>query len=177
MAHDAVDTCIRSRRLNGVTDTAIDKTGQNKPNGKELSAESTTSSNSSPSECTEIKNTATNTIHNYRRQAETCNGNATPVATATATAANHMSCMRGSLLHDNVPFIPQFRWPDLIVQICLHVGALYGLLFQFYSIKFYTLIWCKLDCVTNCTNERNDSNNNNINNHSCNTRAHFHCKL
>lgn len=40
-------------------------------------------------------------------------------------------------------FKPQIRWPDLCAQLFLHVGAIYGLLFQFYKIKFLTLIWCK----------------------------------
>lgn len=40
-------------------------------------------------------------------------------------------------------FVPQIRWPDLIVQIFLHVGAIYGFLFLFWSIKFYTFLWCK----------------------------------
>lgn len=40
-------------------------------------------------------------------------------------------------------FRPQLRWPDLCAQIFLHAGAIYGLVFQFYTIKFYTLIWCK----------------------------------
>lgn len=40
-------------------------------------------------------------------------------------------------------FKPKLRWPDLMAQLFLHGGALYGLLFQFYTIKFYTIIWCK----------------------------------
>lgn len=154
MAHDAVDTSVRSRRLNGVSGAAIDKTEQqNKPNGNEVS-----SLNSSRNESTlEVKSTTTNTNNNHRKEAEACNENAITDGVTTATAHNEnnrLSCMRGSLLHDNVPFIPKFRWPDLIVQIFLHTSALYGLLFQFYSIKFYTLIWCKLNDVTECTNEK-----------------------
>lgn len=38
---------------------------------------------------------------------------------------------------------PKIRWPDLCAQLFLHVGAIYGLIFQFYAIKFYTLLWCK----------------------------------
>lgn len=40
-------------------------------------------------------------------------------------------------------FRPQLRWPDLCAQLFLHIGAIYGLVFQFYTIKFYTFIWCK----------------------------------
>lgn len=40
-------------------------------------------------------------------------------------------------------FQPQIRWPDLTAQIFLHAGAIYGLIFQLYTIRFFTLIWCK----------------------------------
>lgn len=40
-------------------------------------------------------------------------------------------------------FHPQIRWPDLMAQIFLHAGAIYGLIFQFYTIKLATLLWCK----------------------------------
>lgn len=40
-------------------------------------------------------------------------------------------------------FHPQTRWPDLCAQLFLHAGAVYGLIFQLYAIKFVTLIWCK----------------------------------
>lgn len=45
--------------------------------------------------------------------------------------------------YNNEPFIPQIRWPDLVAQLFLHVGAVYALVFHMYAIKFYTLIWCK----------------------------------
>lgn len=52
-------------------------------------------------------------------------------------------------IHDAVDpqFRPEIRWPDLCAQIFLHAGAIYGLVFQFYTIKFYTLIWCKCELV------------------------------
>lgn len=155
MPHDAVDTSVRSRRLNGVTAAAIDKTAENKSNGNGVpSSATTTSDHSSLNGAAEVKHTTSNGVHvntsdnNYGngRKGETCNGNTTAAATSddkpSATEEQRLSLMRGPL-HNNVPFIPQFRWPDLIVQICLHTGAAYGLLFQFYSIKFYTFIWCK----------------------------------
>lgn len=40
-------------------------------------------------------------------------------------------------------FKAKIRWPDLMAQLFLHIGAVYGLIFQFYTIRFYTLIWCK----------------------------------
>ena len=41
-------------------------------------------------------------------------------------------------------FKPQIRWPDLIVQIVIHVGALYGFYYLVtLQAKFYTYIWCE----------------------------------
>ncbi|XP_055676503.1 acyl-CoA Delta-9 desaturase [Lutzomyia longipalpis] len=37
-------------------------------------------------------------------------------------------------------FKPEIRWPDLIVQIFIHAGALYGFYLMF-SIKFYSFLW------------------------------------
>lgn len=46
--------------------------------------------------------------------------------------------------HEPQPFKPQIRWPDLMAQVFIHVGSLYGL---FYLIalkaKLYTYVWCK----------------------------------
>lgn len=151
MAHDTVDTSVRSRRLNGVTGAAIDKKEQNKGNGNGVPSLAVMSH--SAMESAEVKSTTQSGVHSntnnneYQngRKEETCNETSIGDAQPAARADYRLSLMRGPLLHDNVPFIPQFRWPDLIVQIFLHVGAIYGLLFQFYSIKFYTLIWCKLN--------------------------------
>lgn len=42
-------------------------------------------------------------------------------------------------------FRPQIRWPDLIAQIFIHAGFLYGLYYLIsLQAKFYTYIWCKL---------------------------------
>lgn len=43
-------------------------------------------------------------------------------------------------------FKPQIRWPDLIAQIFVHVGFLYGLYYLIsLQAKFYTYIWCKFN--------------------------------
>lgn len=161
MAHDTVDTSVRSRRLNEVTAAAIDENEQNKANGNGVPSLAVMSH--SATECAEVKSTTQNGVHlntnnnDYRngRKEETSNENsASDAKPAAATVDYRLSLMRGPLLHDNVPFIPQFRWPDLIVQIFLHVGAIYGLLFQFYSIKFYTLIWCKLNFTVTTFTDR-----------------------
>lgn len=44
-------------------------------------------------------------------------------------------------------FKPKIRWPDLIVQVYLHVGALYGLYYLIsLQAKGYTYLWSKLAC-------------------------------
>lgn len=48
-----------------------------------------------------------------------------------------------SMENDSATFKPKIRWPDLIAQLFLHAGAIYGLIFQFYTIRFYTLVWCE----------------------------------
>lgn len=41
-------------------------------------------------------------------------------------------------------FQPQIRWPDLIAQVFIHTGFLYGLYYLFaLKAKFYTYVWCK----------------------------------
>lgn len=46
-------------------------------------------------------------------------------------------------------FKPQIRWPDLIAQIFIHAGFLYGLYYLLsLQAKFYTYIWCKLLTIT-----------------------------
>lgn len=37
-------------------------------------------------------------------------------------------------------FKPKIRWPDLIAQLFLHVGGLYGF-YLLFSAKFYTFLW------------------------------------
>jgi len=41
---------------------------------------------------------------------------------------------------DEVEYQAKIRWPDLIAQLFLHVGGLYGL-YLLFSAKFYTLLW------------------------------------
>lgn len=38
---------------------------------------------------------------------------------------------------------PQIKWPDLIVQLFVHIGAVYGL-YLVPSAKLYSVIWCKI---------------------------------
>lgn len=45
---------------------------------------------------------------------------------------------------ENIPFKPQIRWPDLIAQVFIHVGSVYGLYYLFtFQAAFYTYIWCE----------------------------------
>jgi hypothetical protein len=45
---------------------------------------------------------------------------------------------------DKVPFHPKIRWPDLIAQVFIHGGSIYGL-YYLITLKaaFYTYVWCK----------------------------------
>lgn len=45
---------------------------------------------------------------------------------------------------EEIPFTPQIRWPDLIAQVFVHVGFLYGL-YYLITLKaaFYTYLWCE----------------------------------
>lgn len=47
-------------------------------------------------------------------------------------------------LQEKIPFKPQIRWPDLIAQVFIHGGSLYGL-YYLITLKaaFYTYIWCE----------------------------------
>lgn len=41
-------------------------------------------------------------------------------------------------------FKAKIRWPDLIAQVFIHVGSLYGLYFLItLQAKFYTYLWCE----------------------------------
>lgn len=46
--------------------------------------------------------------------------------------------------HQTKEFKPQIRWPDLIAQVFIHAGALYGLYYLIaLKAKLYTYVWCK----------------------------------
>lgn len=63
------------------------------------------------------------------------NGTAKPVHKSEDTSCNSIQ---------KEPFRPQIKWPDLLVQIAIHTGFLYGLyLMLTFSIKFYTYLWCE----------------------------------
>lgn len=45
---------------------------------------------------------------------------------------------------DKPVFVPQIRWPDLLAQLFIHVGSLYGLYYLItLQAKAYTYVWCK----------------------------------
>lgn len=66
------------------------------------------------------------------------------ITTSEKTGEVHQSHSPSDSPRDKTPFKPQIRWPDLIAQVFIHGGSLYGL---FYLItlkaKLYTYIWCK----------------------------------
>ena len=38
-------------------------------------------------------------------------------------------------------YVPQITWPDLIAQIFVHVGCIYGLCLILMDAKFLTILW------------------------------------
>ena len=45
---------------------------------------------------------------------------------------------------ENTPFVPEIRWPDLIAQLFIHGGSIYGLYYLItLRAAFYTYVWCK----------------------------------
>jgi hypothetical protein len=57
---------------------------------------------------------------------------------------NHSNSRKEEFENSRETFKPQIRWPDLIVQIALHVGSLYGLYcLVTLKAKLYTYLWCE----------------------------------
>lgn len=52
-------------------------------------------------------------------------------------------------LNEKNTFKPQIRWPDLIVQIFLHVGCLYGIFLILTTAKFYTSLFGEYSILFN----------------------------
>lgn len=48
------------------------------------------------------------------------------------------------LIDENIPFTPKIRWPDLLAQVFIHGGSVYGL-YYLITLKaaFYTYVWCR----------------------------------
>lgn len=38
-------------------------------------------------------------------------------------------------------FEPKYRWPDLTVQLFIHIGCLYGLYLALFHARFYTFLF------------------------------------
>jgi len=47
-------------------------------------------------------------------------------------------------------YVSQWRYPDLAVQLFIHVGCLYGFYLVFTSVKVLTLIWGKSESCCVC---------------------------
>jgi hypothetical protein len=44
---------------------------------------------------------------------------------------------------DKINYVPEWRWPDLTVQLFIHLGCLYGFYLIFTSVKILTTLWGK----------------------------------
>lgn len=47
-------------------------------------------------------------------------------------------------------YVATWRWPDLAVQLFIHVGCLYGFYLILTSVRLLTTIWGKSPFVTRC---------------------------
>ena len=57
---------------------------------------------------------------------------------------------------DKTVFKASIRWPDLIAQLFVHVGALYGLYYLItLQAKLFTYFWCKFFQLLSYTKQEN----------------------
>lgn len=95
-------------------------------------------------------NSVTETVENIKEEdtsVRTRNVNTTGKSLDEATANNRPAetVSRGIDDLQSKVFKPQIRWPDLLAQVFVHCGCLYGLYYLItLQAKFYTYIWCKL---------------------------------
>lgn len=138
MTHDFVDTSmgVKNRRLNSTQQVTVHQQEPSKATEGSFNGDGngilTNCSNGKI--ITESKDT--NNIVNLNNNNNYNSGN-----TKLSNESNGNNIRASS--NDKIEFTPKIRWPDLIVHIFLHVGAIYGLIFLFYSIKFFTFLWCK----------------------------------
>lgn len=59
--------------------------------------------------------------------------------------------MEASKPQEEFHFKPKIRWPDLIAQVFVHGGALYGLYYLItLQAAFLTYIWCEFSIKFSC---------------------------
>lgn len=70
---------------------------------------------------------------------EECNG------PSTATEIRQPKPMKESVSshnnNNNVKYVPQIKWPDLLVQIFIHTAAVYGFYLAFTSARIFTILY------------------------------------
>jgi len=79
---------------------------------------------------------------------KTCNGSNNghiPNSESTLIHQIDTSSTNGKIETSSLePFRPQIKWPDLMAQLAIHVGFLYGLYYLVtFKAKFFTYLWCK----------------------------------
>lgn len=57
---------------------------------------------------------------------------------------NYLKCENLEKSEKNEPFVPSIRWPDLLAQIFIHAGSLYGIYLCLVSAKYSTLLFALL---------------------------------
>lgn len=86
---------------------------------------------------------------------KTCNGNSNNghihngVSESTLIHQKDTSSTNGKIeTKSSEPFRPQIKWPDLIAQVTIHLGFLYGLFYLVtFKAKFLTYLWCKFEHI------------------------------
>lgn len=77
----------------------------------------------------------------YENHSNSNNNQSTQHSKGNSNNISHINNGNGKIYDE---FKAHIRWPDLIVQLAIHVGSLYGLyLLIALKAKFYTYIWCK----------------------------------
>lgn len=76
-------------------------------------------------------------INDVKSLKEICNSEA-------SSESNLNKPLETLTLQEKKVFKPQIRWPDLIAQVFIHVGFLYGIYYLItLKAKLYTYVWCK----------------------------------
>jgi hypothetical protein len=68
---------------------------------------------------------------------DTITATSIPSVTAKGNAETEMQ------VTDKINYVPKWRWPDLAVQLFIHLGCLYGFYLIFTSVKMLTTLWGK----------------------------------
>jgi hypothetical protein len=78
-----------------------------------------------------------------KRRPEEATSEADVPGTITATSIPSINVETEMQVTDKINYVPKWRWPDLAVQLFIHLGCLYGFYLIFTSVKMLTTLWGK----------------------------------